>query len=101
MDDKTDCVSISVDFYDDDEKKKLLGYQRAAEILALAGTVMTVSLAEFLTYYLFYRKRPGLEGYRSYPELAKKTDKALSDLEDFVDLGAGTVRIVRDRKSVV
>jgi hypothetical protein len=93
VDDKTDCVSILVDFYDDEEKKRLLGYQRAAEIVALAGTVVTVPLAEFLTYYLFYRKRPGKEGHRSYAELAKKTDKSLSDLEDFVDIGAGTTGI--------
>ena len=52
-----------MDYFDKRERSALLNYPTAQKIDAVAGTTIEVPTAEFLTYYLFHRKRPGKTGY--------------------------------------
>ena len=75
-----DSISIAVDFFDEREKSTLLDYPTAQQIDAVAGTTIEVPTAEFLTYYLFHRKRPGKIGYRSFREIGREIGSALHDI---------------------
>ena len=76
-----DSISIAVDFFNAEEETALLDYPKAQEIEAIAGTTIEVPTAELLTYYLFYRKRPGKVGYRSLPELSQQIGSAYLDIK--------------------
>jgi hypothetical protein len=78
-------IKVQVDFYDDEQKKKLLDYPTCERIKEIVKSGIEVPIVEFLTYYLFYRKRPGMPGYRNYEDLGRKIGKSLSDLEDFIN----------------
>lgn len=94
-------IAITADFYDSTETAKLRNSARASEISALVNIVFSVPLAEFLTYYLFYKKRPGKAGFRNYSEISQKTDRVLSDLDDFVDVHSGTVKGTRASQHLI
>src|SRR5437588_264381 len=89
-------IRVDVRFYDEDEEKKLLAYPTAAKILEIVASGISVPPAEFLTYYLFKRKRPGKPGYRSYEELGDKIERAVIDLQDWVEFRDDTVMSARD-----
>jgi len=77
-------IKVKVDFYDEEQKKKLLAYPTSQQIMDIIHNEVQIPIEEFLTYYLFHRKRPGKIGYRNYEELGKNIGKSLSDLEDFI-----------------
>ncbi len=54
-----DPINIDVDFYDSHEKQELLNYPSRTELQQIVNSGGTVSTTDFLTYYLFYKKRPG------------------------------------------
>jgi len=84
-------VRIDVDFFDADEKEKLLAYPSASQIEKVVQQGVVVPTAEFLTYYLFHKKRPGKPGYRSYPELSSKIERSIRDLDEWVDFTNETI----------
>ncbi|WP_143195274.1 hypothetical protein [Archangium sp. Cb G35] len=84
-------VRIDVDFFDENEKKKLLAYPTAQQIEQLVLNGLSVPTAEFLTYYLFHKKRPGKPGYRSYSEISRNIDRAIRDLDDWVIFSDETI----------
>lgn len=88
----TQPLKVEVDFYDPTERQKLSRYGSFERIKTIIEQGLQIPAAEFLTYYLFHRKRPGKEGYRNYPELASKSYVALTDLEDWIDLRNGTAQ---------
>ncbi len=90
------AVRIEVQYYNDDEMQKLLDYPSAASISSVVSSGVNIPTAQFLTYYLFYLKRPGKPGYRRYNEIAKKLDRALNDLDEWVHLTGGTVVSAQD-----
>jgi hypothetical protein len=78
-------IRVEVAYYDEHEQHKLDGYPSAAAIREMVSSGVTIPVSEFLTYYLFYRKRPGKPGYRSYPELSTKVHQAIMELDGWVD----------------
>jgi len=89
-------IEVAVDYYDDEEKKKLLTYSSASGIAVVAGKSIYIPIEEFLTYYLFHRKRPGKEGHRNYKELGKKIGTAIKDLEDWIDSNERSIFVPSD-----
>lgn len=78
-------VKVQVEYYDDHEKTKLLAYPSATEIQkTVQSSPIEISIEEFLTYYLFYNKRPGKRGYGSYEELRTNIRRALTELDGWV-----------------
>lgn len=78
-------IKVSVEFYDADEKAKLLKYPTAAVMSQMVRDGIEVPTEEFLTYYLFYKRRPGKAGWRSYPELGAKIGHAIAELDDWLE----------------
>ncbi|MDP9993837.1 hypothetical protein J2W28_004461 [Variovorax boronicumulans] len=76
-------ILVDVDFYDDTEKKRLLGAGYPAKarsaLEALAAKPLAIPTSEFLSYFLFHRK--GFEGYGSYEEIQRRTVIA----ENYID----------------
>ena len=84
-------IKVQVDFYNEEQKKKLLDYPSYKQIKKIVKNDIEVPIEEFLTYYLFYRKRPGKSGYRNYNEIGKKIGKSLFDLEDFIKFDGNSI----------
>ena len=89
-------IKVKVDFYDEEQKKKLLAYPTGGMISDIVNDGIEIPIDEFLTYYLFYRKRPGKPGYQSYAEIATKISKALYDLEDFISFNGNSISTASD-----
>jgi len=78
-------IKVSVAFYDDTEKALLLGYPTANKIASVVDDGIEIPTAEFLTYYLFHRKRLGTPRYSDYRKITRKIDQALVSLDGCID----------------
>jgi hypothetical protein len=94
-------IRVDLDFYDDEQKKRLLQYPSARQIVELVRLGVEIPTEEFLTYYLFHRKRPGKKGYRDYQELGSKIGRAISDLEDWLDYNEISISVPNDIQTQV
>lgn len=88
---KQQPIHVDVAYYDDTEKRKLSAYPTAQKLSQLVSTDLQVNAAQFLTYYLFYRKRPGKLGYRNYAAIGAHIDQALIELDGWVDYVDGSL----------
>lgn len=89
-------LNLDVAYFDDAEKRKLSAYPTADRIAELVSKGLQVNAAQFLTYYLFHRKRVGKPGYGNYAELETKIEKALTELDGWVDFANGSLTSVPD-----
>jgi len=88
-----DNIRVRVDYYDEEEEAKLLEYPSADRIALIAGHEIDVPASEFLTYYLFRRKRPGMPGWRNYAELSRKISLSLSHLSGSVAFDGSSIHV--------
>lgn len=77
-------IAVTVDFYTEEEKKKLLEYPTSSRMLELVRGGAKIPVAEFLAHYLFHQKRPGVPGYRSLREVGTRINQALIELDPWV-----------------
>ena len=84
-------VDVAVEFYDDAEKQKLLKYPTHAAMEKLVKSGFQIPTEEFLTYYLFHKKRPGKEGWKTYADVGHKIGRALAELSEWVDFNGESV----------
>jgi hypothetical protein len=84
-------VKVAVEFYDDAERRKLHQYPTYAVMENLVKAGLEIPTEEFLTYYLFHKKRPGKEGWRSYAEVGRKIANALLELSEWVDFNGESI----------
>jgi hypothetical protein len=89
-------VKVAVEFYDAAEKQKLLKYPTHAVMENLVKTGLEIPTEEFLTNYLFHKKRPGKEGWRNYNEVGRKVGYALAELSEWVDFNGESVSTPSD-----
>lgn len=89
-------LRIDVDYYNKDEEALLLQYPVAARIADTVSNGIVIPAAQFLTYYLYHRRRPGRPGYSTYYEISEKIDRAIACLEDWISLDNGTVNAATD-----
>ena len=89
-------IAVDVDYYNEDEEKKLLTYPSAKEIRRIVTSGLEIPTSEFLTYYLFHRKRPGKLGLRSYRDIESKISRAIADLESFVQFNGKSISVPKD-----
>jgi len=94
-------ITIEVDYYDDNEKNALSKYSSSARITEVTSHILEIPLSEFLTYYLFHRKRPEKGGWINYQEISNNIEKALKDLEDFVEFNGKSLSIPSDVESQI
>lgn len=84
-------VKVAVEFYNAAEKQKLLKYPTHAVMESLVKSGLEIPTEEFLTYYLFHKKRPGKEGWRKYTDVGRKIGHALAELSEWVDFNGKSV----------
>lgn len=89
-------INVSVDYYDEVEKKLLGKYLTAKNMADLVESGISIPTEEFLTYYLFYRQRLDKNGWRSYQDLGKRIGNAIADLEDWVAFDGCSIRTASD-----
>jgi hypothetical protein len=85
------AIRVDVDFYDADERRKLLQYPTAAAIDALVSRPVDVPTAEFLTYYLFHKKRLGSPLYSNYRSIGTRIASALAALDGCIAFNGHSV----------
>jgi hypothetical protein len=89
-------IDVDVDFYNETEKEKLLNYQTSDEIRRIVESPVSIPVSEFLTYYLFHKKRPAKSGWQNYREISSKVDRAFSEIEDFIDFNGQSIATAPD-----
>ncbi len=90
------AVRVAIESYDDAEKEKLLRYPTHARMQNLVQSGLEIPTEEFLTYYLFHKKRPGKEAWKNYREVGRKIGHALAELSDWVDFNGTSVSTPSD-----
>lgn len=89
-------IKVSVAFYDEVEEQKLLKYPLSSKLAEVVKTGLEIATEEFLTYYLFHKKRPGKQGWRSYKEVGRKIGYALAELKEWVEFNGDSVSTPSD-----
>ena len=89
-------IDVQVEYYDDNEIEDEVILTTAA-IEKVVQSSRPVSSEEFLTYYLFYRKRPGKPGYTDYRQLRTNVRQAFNDLDGWIVFN-GTSILAPDAK---
>ena len=84
-------IHVDVEYYNQEHRNLLSEYPTVDKIDSLVAGSVSLPFSEFLTYYLFERKRYGKIGYRDYRELTDKIDRAWNDLEDWVNFTDGSL----------
>ena len=88
-------ITVRVDFYNDSHRDLLLN-SAAGSILKMAEFPKTISIptVDLLTYFLFYKKRPGTPGYTSFQAVKVKYAYALTELDGLVQFSGGSIGAV-------
>jgi len=84
-------IQVKVDYYSEDEKRKLLAYPTSRMIEAVVNGGVEIPTEEFLAYYLFHRKRPGMPGWQDYNQIAMRIGVAISHLDDWIDFNGQSI----------
>lgn len=86
-------IKVDVSFYNEHEEQKLRAYPSANEIHQIVSNPVEVPSAEFLTYFLFNRKRSNPTIYRNYREIQRYLGDSLSEMRGFVDFNTHSIRL--------
>lgn len=85
-------TKVSVDFYDDINRDLLFKSPAGAMYRdSHFPKILEVPTVELLTYYLFYKKRPGAVGYSSYQEIKPKYRNALVEFDGIVKFTGNSI----------
>src|SRR5258707_9255284 len=74
-------IAVRVDYYDEDEARLLRQQGVPGDLVRVAGQVVQIPIAEFLTYCLFVNKRDELPGFSSFPAIRSNLEQHLSDFD--------------------
>lgn len=85
-------IKIDVEYYDSTEKVKLENYISADLIKSVAGHTIEIPTVDFLTYYIFYKKTPGKEGFSTFDDLSKRFSDSLTELDGYFTFDDGSLR---------
>ncbi len=88
---RQDTIEVDIAFYDEEEKRKLLAHPSGKAMEQIVMQPLHLPIAEFLTYYLFHRKRIGIPSYRDYATIGRKIDVALSALDECLEFNGLSV----------
>lgn len=81
-----DTVDVQVDFYDDAEKAALQS-SALKDVFADLPRRITVPTQDLCTYYLYYKMRRGVDGFRSHTEVARRWHQALVEFDGQIKFG--------------
>lgn len=84
-------IEVNVDYYDSTHEQMLMKYPSATRIQTIVRDGASVSTTEFLTYYMFHRKRPGKPGWSNYNEIGKHINTALAYLDQWIEFNGTSI----------
>jgi hypothetical protein len=84
-------IKISVEYYDADEEAKLAKYPTKIKMDELVKNGVDIPIEEFLTYYLFHKKRPGKDGWKNYDEIGNRFSNALAELDTWIEFNGDSI----------
>lgn len=87
-------LKISIDYYNAVEEKLFEYYPNYEEFKIFVGKEITISKDEFLSYMMF-TEQENADGWRTYPELKRRVQYRLVDIEDFLDFSKGSIQAKR------
>jgi hypothetical protein len=86
-----ETIRVDVAFYGDADREALLQYPTADTLAKLVAQPLEVPTADFLSYYLFHRKRLGTPGYRDFRSIGRKLGVAVSHLDGCIDFNGHSI----------
>ena len=89
---KQEEIRVKVEFYNKAEKKKLLKYATPTRLSEFTDRPIEIPTAEFLTYYLFHRKRQNPSVYGGFNAIAAEAEVAAANLEHSIEFSDGSIR---------
>ena len=87
-----ETIRVEVAFYDEADREALLQYPTAETLAKVVAEPIDVPTGEFLSYYLFHRKRLGTPGYRDYQSIGRQLGTAISHLDGCIDFNGHSIR---------
>lgn len=93
-----ESICVDVAFYDENHRSLLLKLPNSQQILSTVANGIQIPTAQFLTYYLFHKKRLGKDGYRGYHDLEAHISKAIGEIEDWIEFAENTVSAAADAR---
>jgi hypothetical protein len=87
-----DTVDVLVDFYDSQERDSLLASPMGTHLQGLPRT-LRLPTPDLCAYYLYYKKRPGVDGYSSLDEIGRKWHLALVEFDGQIDFNNSSIRL--------
>lgn len=91
-----ETVAVSVDFYDEDEKQALLASPMAALLRGLPAT-LDLPTTDVCAYYLYYKRRPGIDGYSTHKDVVRRWAQALVEFDGQIQFGNSSLRLTSAR----
>ena len=85
-------IQVDVDFFDSKERAKLMLFPKAETIQEIVSVPIHISVAEFLTYYLFHRIKVGNPKYRDYKTVAARISRWEIAISECIDIHDGSIR---------
>lgn len=89
-------IKVDVQYLNPAHEAALQRYAKANEIAELVKNGIEVPTTEFLTHYLFFRRRPGKEGWRNYRQLGQRIGVALTYLDDWIEFNGTSINLPAD-----
>jgi hypothetical protein len=87
-------VEVMVDFYDGLERDLLLASPTKELLQGLPRTV-TLPTPDLCAYYLYYKRRPGVNGYSSIDDIAHQWHSALVEFDGQIDFNRSSIRLLQ------
>lgn len=92
IDDLPPFIEVEVQFYDSAEKQVFESFPAADSVRRIVPGIVRVPTPEFLSYFLFHRKRVGSPAYRSYAAMGQKLEVALALMDGCLVFGERSIR---------
>lgn len=88
-------ILVRVEFYDEQEKAKLLQYpaDAVAAMKRLVAKPIAVPTSEFFTYFLFHRMARGLAGYDSVDQIRLDLSRATTYIDSCIEFDGSSIRV--------
>lgn len=90
-------IRVDVGYYSQKDQENLLRYPTAEGVRRVVATPLEIPTAEFLSYYLFHRKRLGTGDYRDLQRIKDRLDSAIAQLDGCVRWNG--ISLVRPREA--
>ena len=84
-------ITVEVAYYNKAEEAKLHTFTTAIEIGNLVSNGIVIPISEFLTYYLFHRKKTGKPQFQSIQAFSALIHKSQEELDGFVDFNGHSI----------